>query len=182
MLPMRPQTIDNARYITLRAAHAFEPALQFARLKGEWLAARNFVLRLRAYGLMPEDQIATWEREFLPAVVADQLRYMIEVTPGITEVVAEDSLAARSVYETLQSLRPDLPLKKVSQEALQELPESDGTFYIAWDHGTLRRSGLLDRDPGRCCALADQFLNLTLVSPPNAAANTGGATAHAAAR
>jgi glycosyltransferase involved in cell wall biosynthesis len=125
---------EAAHLINLRAAPAYAQGLRFAKLKREFLTMRHFILRSRAYGLIPEPDVATWERQALVGMVAERLLHHVGLIPGLRRVFFEDSPKLLGLRTQFTSIAPAYSVGQISQPqwTAAGLPPDSYLVTLTW--------------------------------------------------
>ena len=153
-------------FVALRTAPAYVHAARFARQKKQYLTARHYILRAKAYGTFMGNALVDWEKENLIHVMLDRLKLMLTSAPSVRTLVFEDCDLADQCIDTAARDFPELPdAVKVSADELLSLKPSDEQFLLARDYETLeRRAGRHGPDPSRQVALTDLVENCRVTS------------------
>ena len=153
----RPDIAKVGHFIALRAAPAYVHAIRFAKQKKQYLTARHYVLRAKAYGTFVGDALANWERDNLIHVVLDKLKLLLESTPDVSRLVFEDCALAKRVLRVAAEDFPELPAAlTVSRDELRERAPCATEFLLPEHYETLReRAARFGPDPSRQHALVD---------------------------
>ena len=153
----QPDIAQVGHFIALRVAPAYVHAIRFAKQKRQYLTARHYVLRAKAYGIFVGDALANWERDNLIHVVLDRLKLLLTSAPGVERLVFEECELGERCVRLAAAEFPELPAAvTVSGEALLERAPSDAEFLLAEAYETLRRRAKrFGPDPCRQRALAD---------------------------
>jgi hypothetical protein len=144
--PQDPSEI--AQFVHARVGPAYLQGFRFAMVKKEFLKARHFLLRARAYGLVSEPEVAEWERRAIVAMVTERLRNHIALLPDVREVLFEEMPALRGVKSQFVSIRDGIAVGAIGPGAWRQRPLAQHQFLV---------SGVYDSDlaPGRQRALED---------------------------
>jgi len=123
-----------ANFLMRRTVGAYVVAIRFALEKKEYLKARHFMMRARAYGAIEEPEIFKWERENIVPMLAERLCDHLELLPTIDEVLFEKNTLLNAVKQQFIDVAPnyrvrDVDLQTVGEEGLQE-----GQFLVTYAH------------------------------------------------
>lgn len=153
----RPDLAQVGHFIALRTAPAYVHAIRFARQKKQYLTARHYVLRAKAYGIFVGDALANWERDNLIHVTLDRLKLLLSSAPGVDRLIFEDCELAERCLRVAADEFPELPAGlRISGAALLERPPCAAEFLLAEHYETLqRRAARFGPDPSRQRALTD---------------------------
>ena len=158
-------TMQNAQIIGELTVQAYLQGVRFAKIKGEWLSGRNYLLRARAYGLVEDKELLEYEQLYIVPMVTERLRNLVSMTPGIQKVILESHLISAGIQLQLENIMPEMDVCIVSREELLALPTKAENYIVAWEYQTLLdRSGSLEADPLRQHSLEDIFHNCCLLS------------------
>jgi len=147
---------DNLLYVSRKASLAYIQGAKWAMLKGEWINARRFLLRARAYGMYKEKQLRELEQSCLLRIVAERLGNFLMVIPAVQRVVVEEHPVSEMVSSFLSEILPEIDICKVTQDELLSRPTQPQEAILAWDYSTLSlRSEKFQEDPLRQHALMD---------------------------
>ncbi len=97
-----PGVMDNAVFIAQSIAHSYKHAVRFSINKREYLKARNFLLRARAYGAITEPEIEKAEKLHMQNFIAEKIRDSVSIYNQINGVIFEDHPDLRKFAETLK--------------------------------------------------------------------------------
>jgi hypothetical protein len=151
---------EVARLVQARVGPAYLEGFRFAIVKGQFLTARHFLLRARAYGLASEAEIADWERRAIVAMVTERLRNHVALLPEVREVLFEDIPALRGVAEQFKHVRRELATGSIAPGHWRTRPAEPAQFIVtrAYDASIAadRQRALLDLVDS--CRLTEQNL------------------------
>jgi hypothetical protein len=153
----QPDIAQVGHFIALRASRGYYHAIRIAKQKKQYLKARHYVLRAKAYGLFVGDALANWERDNLIHVSLDRLKQFLLGVPTVERLVYEEcELAQRCITVTTEAF-PELPESiTISRAALLERPPSECEFLLPEQYETLeKRAASFGPDPSHQRALAD---------------------------
>ena len=164
------QLAGITQFIRSRCVPAYMQGVRFARLKGEYLTERNFLLRAKVYGLVNYDKLQEWERSFLLSAVAERLWKIIKGMPEIKTLVVEKtpvmSHFMKLVADRFGEKGPDI--EHVEFEAFIEIEDHPENFFLAEQYGLLEKR--LERyeiiNPAKQHALYDLIASLRLTRRP----------------
>ena len=148
-------------FVALRTVQAYVHAARFAKQKKQYLTARHYLLRAKAYGTFVGDALVDWEKDNLIHVMLDRLKLMLESVPSVSTLVFEDCELADRCIDTAAKDFPELPKAvKVSADTLLLRLPSEAEFLLSENYETLeRRFERFGPDPSRQIALADLTAN-----------------------
>lgn len=147
----QPDAAQVGHFIGLRSAPAYVTAATIARKQGQYLTARHYLLRAKAYGTFTGDALAKWEADNLYHVLADRIRALLLDAPQVTTLVFE---ACDIAAQCIAALPDDLPgAVTVTQQELTTRPGGAHEYFLALDYETL--AGRDDFAPQRMRALSD---------------------------
>lgn len=158
------------QFIRSRVVPAYLQGVRFARLKGEYLTERNFLMRAKVYGLVNYDKLQEWERQFLLFAVAERLWNIIKGMPEIKTIVVEKTPVMSHFIKLLsERFGEELPdIKELEFEAIIEIEDHPETFFFAEQYGLLEKR--LERydtiNPAKQHALYDLIASLRLTRKP----------------
>ena len=102
-------------FINIRVIPAYKQGSRFAEIKHDFLRYRHFLLRSRAYGLVPEAQVMEWEKREMINMVAERLLGHVKLIPGIEEVLFEDNPRLQTLCEHFSAMAPGYAIGQISQ-------------------------------------------------------------------
>ena len=138
----------------MRSAPAYLNAAKFAKKQGDYLTARHYLLRAKAYGTFTGDALAKWEADNLYHVLADRIRTLLADAPHSTTLVFEAGDVADACIAAIEDAFPDMPRAiSVSREDLLRRPDCAHEFLLANDYVTLTQRN--DFAPRRMRSLTD---------------------------
>lgn len=153
----QPDIAQVGHFIALRASRGYYHAIRFAKQKKQYLKARHYVLRAKAYGLFVGDALANWERDNLIHVSLDRLKQCLLGVPTVERLVYEECDLAQHCITVTAEAFPELPESiTISRAAMIERPASKREFLLPEQYETLeQRATRFGPDPSRQRALAD---------------------------
>ena len=155
---------ENAMAVSLFAGNAYLQAVKFAKIKGEWLTGRNFLLRARAYGLVKDEELLSFEKLHLVQMVAEHLKTLVSLAPDIRKIVMEHHQISTAILPDLAKLLPKVEICQIDREGLLECPTKPDEFVIALDYKAIQDRGIKQQmDPLRQYSLMDAFENCRLI-------------------
>jgi hypothetical protein len=146
-----------AAFISARVSPAYLQGHRFATMKGEMLKARYFMLRARAYGLVPEAAVMEWERQTMVYMVAERLLDIVGLVPDVAEVLFEPDPRLGGVRSWFAHLAPRYRVGDLADAA----PPGAGQYFVTYDYGRFdatRARAVADLLEG--CRVTDQPLAL----------------------
>jgi hypothetical protein len=153
-------------FISKRVVPAYTQGARFARLKGEFLTARQFVLRSRPYGVFPENEIAEWEKHYLPCMVAERLLNHVRLATGIVTVLFEDSPKLNALREYFGSIASDYSIGSLSQQEWQATGLDPQCYLVTHEFGAPGWEGTRELGPSRCRAVTDVIETCRITDQP----------------
>lgn len=158
-------TMQNAQVIGELTVPAYLQGVRFAKVKGEWLSGRNYLLRARAYGLVEDKELLEYEQLYIVQMATERLRDLVSMAPGIQKVILESHLISTGIQSQLKKIMPEVDVCIVSREELLALPTKTENYIVAWEYQTLlERGGSLEANPLRQHSLEDIFHNCCLLT------------------
>lgn len=158
-------TLSN--FITARVAPAYKQGIRFAMVKREFLTARHFLLRSRAYkGMYPEADIMKLERQFLVGMVAERLLGQVELFSDIKEVVFEASSLMQGLREHFSAIAPGYIVTQMSSEQWQELGLRLDQYLVTYTYGAPGWDETVNLGPARYRAVEDLIETCRITDQP----------------
>jgi glycosyltransferase involved in cell wall biosynthesis len=153
MGPSNP--VELARFVSDRVTPAYLQGLRFAKIKRDFLAARNFILRARAYGLISEQDVMSWERDTLVGMVAERLLARVELMPDIDEIVFVASTRLQALRQQFAAIAPKYSI--VDNFGEKSLPQTVGPHQclVTYDHAPPELEVLMQCEPALLIAVED---------------------------
>jgi glycosyltransferase involved in cell wall biosynthesis len=153
-------------FINSRVVPAYAQGVRFADLKKEFLTARHFVLRARAFGQFPEAEIAEWERRALIGMVAERLLAHIRLATGTRQVLFEDHPKLSALREYFASIAPDFSVGSLSQQDWETSGLEPGSYLVTHEFGAPGWEKTLQLGPSRCRAVSDVIETCRITNQP----------------
>jgi len=135
-------------------------------MKRDYLAARHFVVRARAYGMMPESDVIAWEKDTMLAMVVQRLLARIELNPAIDQIVFEANVALRKVRDGLAAIAPGYSFESVPPGDLQHMDLRPNQYLVTYAHPSFKPEAAARLDPARMIAVADVIETCRVTSQP----------------
>jgi glycosyltransferase involved in cell wall biosynthesis len=163
---------DRAELVTFIATRTVRPYRQgqrFAMLKRDYLAARHFVLRARAYGIMPEADVIAWEKDAMLGMVVQRLFTRVQLNPEIDQIVFEANVRLRKVRDGLATIAPRYSFESISPGDLPRMDLRPDQYLVTYANpgATSEVASRLDRtrmvaveDVIEACRITKQPLGL----------------------
>lgn len=128
---------DVALFVSARSTPTYKQGLRFSLLKGELSRARLYLLRARAYGLVSEEAVISWEKDCMVPLLAERLLDSIKLSPQIREVLFDNderlhhvaAVVASTGRYTVLGLKHTLPTVGLTTEWLKE-----SQFLVTFDY------------------------------------------------
>jgi glycosyltransferase involved in cell wall biosynthesis len=156
-------------FINARVVPAYTHAVGFATLKGEFLTARQFILRARSYAQFPEADIALWERQSLVGMVAERLLAHVRLATTVRAVLFEDHPKLSVLREQFRSIAPEFQVGELSQRDWEASGLNYGCYLVTFEYGATGWEEAPALGSSRCravvdivetCRITDQVLSL----------------------
>ena len=171
--PFKPAEL--ASFISDRVTPAYVQGVRFAQIKHDFLAARHFVLRARAYGLISEPEVMSWEMKNLVGMVAARLLARVELIPAIDEVVFDASPRLRALRERFSAIAPKYSITDVSEEKSPQRGFRPSQFLVTYRYGSFESGALAECEPQLAAAVEDLIETCRVTDQPLALDIAGGA-------
>jgi glycosyltransferase involved in cell wall biosynthesis len=155
-----------AWFLAQRVTPAYTQGLRFARIKGDFLAARHFVLRSRAYGLISEEKLLSWETECLVGMLAEQLLAKVELNPEIDEIVFEASPRLQTLRKQFSAIAPKFSIIEVSEQKSPQRAFGSGQFVVTYHHGCFESGASAKCEPTLSVAVEDLIESCRVTDQP----------------
>jgi glycosyltransferase involved in cell wall biosynthesis len=153
-------------FINSRVVPAYAQGVRFADLKKEFLTARHFVLRARAFGQFPEAEIAAWERQALVGMVAERLLAHIRLATGTRQVLFEDNPKLTALREHFASIATEFPVGSLSRQDWETSGLAPGCYLVTHEFGAPGWEKARDLGPSRCRAANDVIETCRITNQP----------------
>jgi hypothetical protein len=128
-------------------------------MKKQYLKARHYLLRARAYGFIDESTVQIWEREWLVPMIAEKLKDATELVPGLRDVVFEEDPRLEKVRQCFKELATGHQIHVVATNSWQHASLGDGQFLVTYEYKANARSAegmpAVSVDPSRYRAVQD---------------------------
>ena len=149
---------DNINVVAGRTNSVYLQGVRFATIKKDWLTARNYLFRARAYGLVSNEELIEWEQAYLMPAATQRIKELIQIAPNIRRIIIESSMTAHQLSINLPGVLPETEITIVNRQDLLRRQTTDEEFIIAWDYETLKQRSIeVNQDPLRQCAMLDIF-------------------------
>jgi glycosyltransferase involved in cell wall biosynthesis len=158
--------VELAAFVAKRTVPGYLQGLRFAMVKHDCLAARHFILRSRAYGLMPESEVIAWEKEMMPAMVVQRLLMRIELNPDIDEIVFETNVRLLKVREGLAEIAPRYSFRSTSLGDLPGMEQRPNQYLVTYADPSLTQEAAAGLDPTRMVAVEDVIESCRITTQP----------------
>jgi hypothetical protein len=162
-----------AWFLAQRVTPAYTQGVRFARIKGDFLAARHFVLRARAYGIMSEEKMMSWETENLIGMLAQQLLARVEFIPEVDEVVFDASSRLQALRNRFKAIAPKYSIAVLSQAKSQQRGFGPSQFLVTYRHGSFESGAPTECEPTLSVAVEDLIETCRVTDQPLALDMTG---------
>ncbi len=152
-----PGVIDNAIFVTQSILSGYKAAVRFALQKKEYLKARSFLLRSRAYGAIEEARIQEIERKYMAYFIAEKISRILTSSVSLDGVIMAEQPDLRVFSQTLRDYIGD---ENISIFPPSELADQDlmTKFVLVRNYEEFKQFGI---DTGAVkfsgMALADLF-------------------------
>lgn len=151
-------TADNGILISKLTTNAYIQGVRFSIEKKEYLTARSFMIRSRAYGLVTEIQIKEFEKLHIFNFIAELIVDTLAILPNIDEVIIEDHPHMQKITTLLQKHITDLKVISMDQRGLDNLSNIETKYLLVNKYEDLRRLTVKnDLQIGSGAALLDLF-------------------------
>jgi glycosyltransferase involved in cell wall biosynthesis len=157
---------DLSMFINQRVVPAYTHAVRFAEMKSEYLTARQFVLRARAYGSYSDGEIVAWERRCLLYMVAERLLDHVRLAAGIKAVLFEDTQRLAGLREYFASIAPELSVGCLSQLDWQATGLDSGCFLVTYEYAAMGWEQASELGPSSYRAVVDVIETCRITDQP----------------
>jgi hypothetical protein len=166
---------ELASFISNRVSHVYLQGLRFAEIKRDFLTGRRFALRARAYGLIPEADVAAWELKSLIGMLAQRLLARVEVNPTVDEIVFDASPRLQALRQQFCGLAAKYRTAATSGETSQPGLRPN-QFLVTYKYGVFESGAPTHCDPTLSVAVEDLIETCRLTDQPLALDLAGAAT------
>jgi glycosyltransferase involved in cell wall biosynthesis len=153
-------------FVNSRVVPAYMQGVRFAEMKGEFLTARHFMLRTRAYGQLPEEEVARWELAAMVSMVAERLRRHIELVTGMHEVVFETTPMLAKLKMQFQSIAPTYTVGTITPQEWAMNGLRAHCYLVTYEYGGPGFETTTSLGPARCRAVADIIETCRITDQP----------------
>lgn len=153
-------------FVNSRVVPAYTQGVRFAEVKKEFLTARQFVLRARAFGQFPEAEIAEWERRTLVGMVAERLLTHVRLATGTLKVLFEDDPALTPLAEHFASIASEFSVGRLSQRQWEASGLGTECYLVTHRFGAPGWEKTRDLGPSRCRAVSDVIETCRITNQP----------------
>jgi glycosyltransferase involved in cell wall biosynthesis len=153
-------------FINSRVVPAYAQGVRFADLKKEFLTARQFVLRARAFGQFPEADIAAWERQSLVGMVAERLLAHVRLATGTRQVLFEDNPKLAALREHFASIATEFLVGWLSRNDWETAGLPSGCYLVTHEFGAPGWEKAAELGPSRCRAASDVIETCRITNQP----------------
>jgi len=172
-----------ATFISQRVTKAYIQGARFAQIKDDFLAQRHFVLRARAYGLIPESEVMAWEKGALVGMIAQRLLARVELISTIDEIIFEASPRLQVLREWFGAIASKYSIVSMPGKEFLRQGLRSNQFLVTFTHGLFESGAATQYDSAfsvgvedliETCRVTDQPLALDIAG---AAADQAGMAA-----
>jgi hypothetical protein len=157
---------EIAAFIAGRTVPAYRQGQRFAMLKRDYLAARHFVVRARAYGMIPESEVLAWEKETMLAMVVQRLLTRIELNPDIDQIVFEANVRLLKVRDGLAAIAPGYSFESIPPGDLLRTDLRPNQYLLTYAHSSFNSEAAARLDPTRMVAVEDVIETCRITNQP----------------
>ena len=157
---------EIAAFIATRTVAAYTQGHRFAMMKRDYLAARHFVLRARAYGMIPESDVIAWEKDTMLAMVAQRLLTRIELNPDIDQIVFEANVRLLKVRDGLAAIAPGYAFESIAPGDLQQMDLRPNQYLVTYAYPSFEPEAAARLDPTRMVAVEDVIETCRITGQP----------------
>jgi glycosyltransferase involved in cell wall biosynthesis len=157
---------EIAAFIASRTVPAYTQGQRFAMLKRDYLTARHFVLRARAYGLIPEADLITWEKDTMLAMVVQRLHARIELNPDIDQIIFEANVRLLKVRDGLAAIAPGYSFQSIAPGDLQGMDLRPNQYLVTYAHPSFKPDAAARLDLTRMVAVEDVIETCRITGQP----------------
>ena len=157
---------EIAAFIAGRTVAAYAQGRRFAMLKRDYLAARHFVVRARAYGMISEADVIAWEKDTMLAMVVQRLLARIELNPDIDQIVFEANVRLLKVRDGLAAIAPGYSFESIAPGDLQRMDLRPNQYLVTYAHPSFAAGAAPRLDPARMVAVEDVIEACRITTQP----------------
>ena len=139
---------ELATFVNSRVGPTYMEGARFAAQKNQFLKARHFILRARAYGFVDETSVMQWERESLVPIIAEKLLGQIKLLPHVREVLFERTPKLESVMAQFASIAEGYQVGAIATGEWQNSPMKPDQFLVTYMYSGNLRGGESIKSPG----------------------------------
>ena len=154
-----------AGWLHARTTPYYLQGIRFGQIKRDLLTARHFMLRCRACGSVTKDQVAAWEKESMPGMLAERVLQRVELFPEIDTVAFEASPRLQALRERFAAIAPKYSPMEISEEAFRQHPPRSNQLLVTVNYNSFESGAPADVEPTMAmldlietCRLTDQPL------------------------
>jgi len=125
-----------AGFVNDRVGPAYLQGLRFAMEKKEYMVARQFLLRAKAYGFVNEDFARQWERENMVSMIIEKIGIEVQVRPYITEVIFNRDIRLKIIKEGFSEQFNNYGVKNMAPDEWQMHPLHENQFLITYSYNS----------------------------------------------
>jgi glycosyltransferase involved in cell wall biosynthesis len=166
---------ELASFISNRVSHVYLQGLRFAEIKRDFLTGRRFALRARAYGLISESDVMSWEMKALVGMLAQRLLTRVELIPIIDEIVFDASPRLQSLREQFGAIAPKYSIIDISDEKSLQRSFRPSQFMVTYNYGVFESGAPVQCEPALSVAVEDLIETCRVTDQPLALNVTGAA-------
>ena len=157
---------EELAFIAGRTVPAYTQGQRFAVRKRDYLTARHFVLRARAYGLIPEADLITWEKDTMLAMVVQRLHARIELNPDVDQIIFEANVRLLKVRDGLAAIAPGYSFQSIAPGDLQRMDLRPNQYLVTYAHPSFKPEAAARLDPTRMVAVEDVIETCRITAQP----------------
>lgn len=166
---------ELAAFISSRVSHVYLQGLRFAEIKRDFLTGRQFALRARAYGLIPETDVAAWELKSLIGMLAQRLLARVEVNPAIDQLVFDAAPRLQALRQQFCGRAPQYSTTAVSDGTALPARLRPNQFLVTYKYGLFESGAPVHCEPTLSVAVEDLIETCRLTDQPLALDVSGAA-------
>jgi glycosyltransferase involved in cell wall biosynthesis len=157
---------EIAAFIAGRTVPPYLHGRRFAMIKRDYLGARHFVLRSRAYGMIVEADVIAWEKATMLAMVVQRLFTRIELNPDVDQIVFEANVRLLKVRDGLAAIAPGYSFVSISPGELQLMDLRPNQYLVTYAHPSFAPGAAPGLDPARMVAVEDVIETCRITTQP----------------
>jgi glycosyltransferase involved in cell wall biosynthesis len=155
-----------ATFIANRTAPAYRQGQRFAQIKRDHLAARHFVLRSRAYGVISDPEIVAWEKAGILGMVVERLLRRIKLNPDVDQIVFEANVRLLNVREGLAAIASGYSFESIAPEDLPRMDLRPNQYLVTYANPSFDSAAAARLDPTRVIAVEDVIETCRVTTQP----------------